>query len=192
MKKTLIVFLLIAFASTVSAGWPEGYQGEELENGCFEIVAHIDSYHDKNPWGMIDPSNTFFVLGDLCVEGGVANLLFERFAYIKCEESPWGVIGQDEVCTAKLGGVWPEGPRILPFENGSYIAGTFEQAKGDTVYRYEALTCEGDVCKFTDGVFLFTTPLWFDEDDRFTRAVWIVEPWTGEIIEPKRARARRK
>lgn len=187
MKRMIIILAIILFAAPVFGEWPENYQGEEQADGCHEIVANIFDYHDRNPWGMPDPSYTFNVLGTVCFDNGVATLTFNNIAYIKCVITPYS--GPDANCKAKLGPAWSEGPKVLPFVDGSYIAGVWEHKDGEQLFVYEALTCTSEECVLVDGVFEFVTPFWYYEHDGFTRARWEIHPWNGEIIEKSQRRA---
>jgi hypothetical protein len=187
MKRFLITLILIAgLAAPAAAGWPEGYQGDELPDGCFNIRAEIVDWLDRNPWGMISPVGVQ-AAGDICVEDGVATLNLQYIVSESCVESPWGVVGEDEVCEYRVRVEFSEPIRVLPFVSGAYIAYVHED--GDIV-PYEALVwdAESDSGRFIDGVFDFVTPLWFYESDEYTRLVWEVAPRTGDLIFPQKRR----
>jgi hypothetical protein len=187
MKKTLCaIVLILGFAATGFAGWPEGYQGDELPDGCFNIEAEIVEWHDANPWGQRSPVGVVAV-GDICVESGVATLNFQYIANKSCYEPAYGVVGDPVVCEYRVSVSFSQPVRVLPFVNGAYIAYVHEE--GD-IAPYEALVwdADSDLGVFVDGVFDFVTPLWFYESDEYTRYVWEVSPRSGDLVFPKTRR----
>lgn len=183
MKRFLTLALAILFfAAPAVAGWPEGYQGDELPDGCFNIKAEIVDWLDRNPWGVISPVGVQ-AAGDLCVEDGVARLNIQYIVWEYCEEAPYGVIGDSEVCEYRVRVEFREPLRVLPFEKGAYIAYVHEDGN---IVPYEALVwdLESDSGRFVDGVFDFVTPLWFYESDEYTRLEWLIEPRSGDLVFP--------
>jgi hypothetical protein len=186
MKKTLIAIAIIGLASTAVAGWPEGYQGDQLPDGCFGIEAEIVDWLDRNPWGQVSPVGVV-AAGDLCVEGEVATLNIKYIVNRRCED------GAPPVCEYRVTVPFQEPIRVLPFVQGAYIAYVHND---NSTAPYEALVwdLEADEGLFIDGVFDFVTPLWFYESDEYTRLVWKVSPRSEELIFPrarKGARPRR-
>jgi hypothetical protein len=187
MKKTLIVFTILfvfAFATPVFAGWPEGFVGVEIADGCYDIKAEIVEWHDANPWGQRSPVGVV-AAGDVCVEDGVARLNIAYFVIEQCQETAWGMIGDDETCTYYVKTVVQEPLHVLPFEQGSYIAYVSEQVDGETVLRFEALTSFEDAAYFTTGAFLFTPPLFYELDNRYTRVTWEISKRKGDLVFPR-------
>lgn len=182
MKRLIIALAIIGLASTAFAGWPAGYQGDELPDGCFPVKAEIIDWLDFNPWGQPSPVG-LIAAGDLCVENGVANFSLDYIVDEQCREAPYGVVGDPPICDYKVKVVFREPLRVLPFVDGAYIAYVHE----GNVVPYEALVWDADADQgvFIDGVFDFVNPLWFTESDGFTRIVWVVEPRSGDLIFPK-------
>lgn len=191
MRKTLIVFgLALALAAPVAAGWPEGYQGDEIDQGCFPVALEISEWYDMNPWGQRSPVGVQ-AIGDLCVDGGVATLSIDYIVNEVCNEPAWGARDQAPTCKYYVRVAFNEPARVLPFVDGAYIAYVIES--GD-IAPYEALVWDADVFRgrFIDGVFDFVSPLWFYESDQYTRVTWEVKPLFGEVIFPRVRRGSRR
>ena len=184
MKKILSTLfgIFMLGAVTVSAGWPDEYVGDELPDGCLQIEAEIVEWLDMNAWGMVSPVGVV-VIGELCVQSGVATLSFEWMVSRECEETPWGQVGNPENCRYRVGTRLRGPDKVMPFQNGAYVAYVHSPSG---VVPYEALTWieEDGAGRFVSGVFDFVTPLWFYESDEYTRVEWVVQPLRGEVIWP--------
>ena len=187
MKKFIGTMLILLVASVVSAVYPDAYYGDPLpmENGeCVEIQAHLESWLDMNPWGMPDPTGTYFLFGSLCLNEGVAVLTFNTIAGRECKPRPYGTIEDLPICE-----YWA--PRTITGWGEHILAWSPKDTTGVGVYiatiegqypfwKYESFTYTGgESGTFVEGVFEFVTPLWFFESDLFTRKTYVIAPKTA-------------
>lgn len=195
MRRHIIILLVAVLAvSTVAfAGYPPDYLGDPVTpDGCRNVEAWLNSYHDMNPWSMPDPTGTFFLMGTLCVEDGVAVLDFTDLAWRWCDQAPWGTIDDDQICVAWWVGEWTTGRHVLAWDGGVYVSGVWiELPDDDPVFYFDALTWDADDAdgRFVQGAFWLDATMFFRDDDRFTRSTYVVrERVTPYGNAPRRAR----
>ncbi len=186
MKRFLTFIACVILASTAYAGYPADYIGDPLPDGCVEVEAWITDWHDRNPWGQVDPTGRHFFFGTLCVEPGsdVAVLDLTEFAARYCREPAWGTPGNPLICRAGQVREWPAGRHVLAFDNGVYISGVWiEDADGAPVYHFDALTydTESGTARWVQGAWWLDV-MWFIDDDRYTRTTWTVQPRQVEVM----------
>jgi hypothetical protein len=186
MKRFLTFAAILILASTAFAGYPADYHGDQLPDGCIEVEAWITEFHDMNPWGSPDPTGMHFLFGTLCVEPGsdVAVLDLTQFAYRYCREAPWGAPGDQLVCHARYLGEWRWSRHVLARDNGVYISGIWsEDNDGQAIYHFDALTydAETNTARWVQGTFSLSS-MWFEDDDRYTRTTWTVQPRQAEAL----------
>lgn len=179
MRRQIIVLLIALFLTgAVWAGYPEEYYGPPLPfEGCIEIEAYTPDgwYHDRNPWSSAPPSENVLWLGTLCHESGIAVLEFTHLATKYCYENPLGF----EECYAWMGfAINTPDRHVMPWDPSQDPELGFYQAMvsgGNWNYWYDSLTVNSDVeFVFVEGVWYFTTPFWWDENDDFTRWKFLV------------------
>ena len=193
-RQIIILVALFMFAATGFAGYPADYLGDPLADGCADVEAWITDWHDMNPWGQRDPTGTYFLMGTLCVDGGVAVLDFTDLAWRWCHEAPWGTPGDPPVCEAWWVGEWRTGRHVLAWDGGVYISGIwFEDDDGGPIYYFDALTYDATekVARFVEGVFSLSS-MWFEDDDRYTRTTFVVRGRETEYANKTRESSERR
>ena len=186
MKRFFILIACVLLASTAYAGYPADYIGDPLPDGCIEVEAWITEWHDRNPWGQVDPTGQYFLFGTLCVKPGseVAVLELSELAWRHCREAPWGTPGNPPVCQARYAGEWRAGRHVLAWDNGVYVSGIWiEDADGAPVYHFSALTydAETNTARWVQGAWWLDV-MWYVDDDRYTRTTWTVQPRQAEYV----------
>ncbi len=172
MKKGMLFVLLLASSTVFAQGYyPDGYAGDPVPDGCYQVESWLTEYHDMNPWSMPDPTGRHFVYGEACVEQGVLVLHFTDFAWRFCTPSFWGSPDGDEVCYSVPIGEWRNGRHVLAWDEARYITGVWVDDK----YFYAALMFDASTGEavFIEGVFGLDG-FFFVEDDDYTRATWKV------------------
>ena len=184
MRKILTTLLGIFMLGAVAAsgGWPDEYVGDELPDGCGQFEAEVVEWLDMNPWGQVSPVGVV-VIGDVCVANDVATFHLGWIVSRECREAPWGSQDDTEVCSYRVGSRMRVPDKVMPFQNGAYVAYVHAQ---DGSVPYEALTWsdEDGAGRFVSGTFDFVSPLWFYESDEHTRVEWVVRPLRGEVTYP--------
>jgi len=195
MRRQIVVLFIIMVVSAglVSAGYPKGYFGPPLPDGCIDIEAYVPHgwFLDRNPWSMPSPEESIFWFGTLCVESGVAVLEFDRLGWRRCYEQPYGVVGDPLICFSDWSIALSKPDRHvmawdLDFEIdwGFYIASVHF---GDWIWSYESLTAiEGEDMIFITGVFEFVVPFWWIESEDWTRWKFLVSPRTAKAFPMRR------
>jgi len=191
MRRMIIVLvaaLMVPLAAL--AGYPEDYYGPPLPNGCMDVEAFVPDgwFHDRNPWSMPSPEENIFWFGTLCVESGIAVLEFDRLGSRRCYENPWGFIECFAGYTIEISTpdrhvmAWDP---AFPIDWGFYLASVHF---GNWEWSYESLTAAtGRDMVFVTGVFHFITPLWWVEDDSYTRWKFLVSPRTAKAFPMRRS-----
>jgi len=199
-RQIIILIAVLLVAGPLVAQYPDWYYGQPLpiDSGqCVEVQAYLSCYHDMNPWSMPDPTESYFLFGTLCVDGGSAILTFEEMASRKCRPAPFGSVDDTPICDQYYA---PRQLRkvsrhVLPWVGDSGPDGGFylsSMAASYPFFNYEALTYEGDdMATYVEGVFEFVTPLWYQESNLFTRRVYKIAPRTAEPLSILRGGARR-
>lgn len=181
MRKTLALFAVLLALAVAAVAYPPQYYGDRLPDGTeLEVEAVLVGWTDRQPWGMPDPSGTFYLFGTLVVEDGVAILEFDEMAGRHCVESIFSPYVED--CYA-----WPRNGdynerHVLAFDErvdgaGVYVASVWDEDVG--LFLFEALTVDLD-----SGVHTFTKGAWEQEQ----APPWIVDSerrtrWTFEVRE---------
>lgn len=176
MKRLLSAIISVLLcAAPVLAGYPEGYAGDRLPDGCHEVEAWIVDWHDMNPWGQYSPVGTNFWFGELCVDGDVAILEFESIGTRVCKQSPWGGFGNPEVCSSTWIGDSNQWPYVLVYDQGLYESSVaIQDENGDPVLLFEALTYTEEQLEalFVTGAWKIVGTIFLEDDDRYTRTKW--------------------
>ena len=196
MRRQIIILLVALFVvcGTAFGGYPADYYGDWISDGCVEVEAWISDYHDRNPWGMRDPTGTFFLFGEMCATGGVVNLNLTEFASRHCREAPWGTRDNEPICYAWYLRDWAYGKFKLAFEenaNGTfYFSGVWLETDRDDfpVFYFDALTWDSAEMtgRFVQGVWHLVATIFLKDDDRFTRSTWTVRERQTPIMNPMR------
>ena len=191
MRKILTFVAILILASTAFAGYPDDYIGDQLPDGCFMVETWITDWHDRNPWGQVDPTGAYFLFGTLCVKPGsdVAVLDLTELAWRRCHEAPWGTPGNPLICHAQPAGEWRAGRHVLAWDAGVYISGVWiEDTGGWAVYHFDALTydAESGTARWVQGVWWLDV-MWLVDDDRYTRTTWTVQPRQVEVLKRRAA-----
>jgi hypothetical protein len=182
VKRFLALFVLVlalAVAAPAVAGYPAQYIGDQLPDGTvLEVEAVLTGWTDRQPWGMRDPSGTFYLFGTLTVEDGVAVLEFDEMAGRHCKPSIWNP--NIEECYAWPWRVDHYERHVLAFDEladgfGVYVASVWN----GELFLFEALTVDQatGVHTFTKGAWeAEQAPPWIIDSERRTR-------WTFELRE---------
>ncbi len=185
MRRQIIILLLavLLVAGGVFAGYPEGYYGDPLPDGCFDVETWITEWYDQEPWGQPDPTGRYFLMGELCVTGGVVDLVLTDLAWRYCHESPWGTVDNDLICAAWYVRPWRAGIHKLGWEEGAaggfYFGGIWiELEGGEPIFMFDALTWDANenTGRFVQGVWFIEATIFMFDDDRSTRTTWTVRP----------------
>jgi hypothetical protein len=183
VKRFLALFVLaLALVATPAAGgYPAQYIGDQLPDGTvLEVEAVLVGWTDRQPWGMRDPSGTFYLFGELTVEDGVAVLEFNEMAGRHCKPSIWNP--NIEECYAWRWNADHYERHVLAFDDrgdgsGVYVASVWNEASD--LFFFEALTVDQatGVHTFTKGAWESDqAPPWIVDSERRTR-------WTFELRE---------
>ena len=97
MRRQIIILLALLMLVLPAAAqeWPDSFIGDQMHFAESQPVQiYLLSWHDRNPWGMIDMTGAFFYFGSLAFgygnEENVAILDFDTFAMRRCPEPVFG------------------------------------------------------------------------------------------------------
>lgn len=185
MRRNIIVLitLLLMVLPVAAQEWPDSFLGDQMH---FDDPAPIQmfmlSWHDRNPWGMVDMTGHFFYFGEVefgyCEGVNVAFLDFDKMAMRNCPEPVFGTPAPSQC--------YYYSPRSI---NLHYILTWNEDAGaylvlGDGYWGTSviALSLNGD-----DSAFLFMGTMNLDQgimiwDDTFTHYTYVIEEKSAEPI----------
>ena len=91
MRRQIIILLalLLLVLPVAAQEWPDSFIGDQMHfEEAVPIEMFLFSWHDRNPWGMVDMTGRFFYFGsllfDYCNEENVAILDLNTFAMRNC------------------------------------------------------------------------------------------------------------
>ena len=187
MRRFLVLALLLAVSIPVAAGYPDHYIGDQLPDGTvLEVEAWLSDFHDREPWGMRDPTGAFFLFGTLTVTEGVAVLEFDTFASRRCQPSIFNPTIEE--CFAWRSGVQGYYERhVLAFDGDSAGGVYVASVKNGAAFLFEALTVdlEAETITFTIGAWRWVPPFWYEDSDDYTRSTYTIReretPIRGQV-----------